>query len=195
MPSAAHERLVFAIIERYYDAKRHLSPAVAQQVSIVGGQKINAFRGSYQSSRKEADVLFKYEPPNGPISYTCAVEIGFVEKYEDLIEDVKLWIEGKRMRMVILISVEENPRYRCPTHGLQDEEIKGLGLPDILDINTSMVTLQDPNDRFGPLQIHGLTWVNKMNAFLEIWKPDRITGEAKQHGDRQVSYHSLEYTI
>ena len=106
-------------------------------------------------------------------------------------DDVRLWIEGGKMRMVILINVEETPRYRCPTHALQDEEIEDLSLPDIPDLNTSMATLQDPTDRFGPLQIHGLAWVNKMNAFLEIWKPDSITGEAKQHGDRQVSYHSL----
>ena len=125
---------------------------------VVGRQKIvGAFRGSYQYSTKEADVLFKYHPPNGPISYTCAIEVGFAEKYEDLVEDIKLWIEGGQMWMVILISVEEAPRYRCPTSALQDDEIEALDLPAIPALNTSMVSLEDPTDRFGPLQIRGLT--------------------------------------
>lgn len=194
MPSGAHEPLASTFIEKLGVAKELLSPAIARQVKVVGGQKVGAFRGSYQSSMKEADVLFKYHPPNGPISYTCAIEVGFAERYEDLVADIKLWIEGGHMRMVILIKVDEAPLYRCPTRALQDNEIEALDLPAIPDLNTSMVALENQTDRFGPLQIHGLTWVNKMDAFLEIWKPDGTTGEARLQGDRRVSYNPYKYT-
>jgi len=194
MPSGAHEPLASTFIEKLGVAKELLSPAIARQVKVVGGQKVGAFQGSYQSSMKEADVLFKYHPPNGPISYTCAIEVGFVERYEDLVDDIKLWIEGGHMRMVILIKVDEAPLYRCPTRALQDNEIEALDLPAIPDLITSMVALENQTDRFGPLQIHGLTWVNKMDAFLEIWKPDGTTGEARLQGDRRVSYNPYKYT-
>ncbi|MCJ1481294.1 hypothetical protein MMC06_001451 [Schaereria dolodes] len=186
MSSGVHEPLAATFIEQFGVAKAFLSPANRKQLAIVGAQEVGSFQGSYQSSSKEPDALFVYPPPNGPISYTCAVEVGFSERYEDLVEDIRLWIEGARMRMVILINVDEAPRYRCPTYGLQDDEIEDLELPAIRALNTSMVSLEDKTDRFGPLQMHGLTWVNKMNAFLEIWKPDGITGEAKQEGDRKV---------
>jgi len=193
MPSGAHEPLASTFSEKFVLARELLPPATARQVKVVGSQKIGAFGGAYQSSKKEADVLFKCTPPNGPISYTCAVEIGFAERYEDLVEDVKLWIEGGRMRMVILIKVEEEPLYRCPTHTLQDDEIDALDLPAIPTLNTNMVFLENQTDTFGPLQICGLTWVNKMYAFLEIWKPDDITGEAKQQEDRKVSHEPFGY--
>ena len=194
MSSGVHEPLAATFIEQFGVAKAFLSPANRKQLAIVGAQEVGSFQGSYQSSSKEPDALFVYPPPNGPISYTCAVEVGFSERYEDLVEDIRLWIEGARMRMVILINVDEAPRYRCPTYGLQDDEIEDLELPAIRALNTSMVSLEDKTDRFGPLQMHGLTWVNKMNAFLEIWKPDGITGEAKQEGDRKVSYTPFMYT-
>ncbi|MCJ1407360.1 hypothetical protein MMC19_001431 [Ptychographa xylographoides] len=185
MPSSVHEPLASTFIEQFGVVKERLSPAIAKQMRVVGGQTIGAFHGLYQSSRKEADVLFKHHPPNGPISYTCAIEVGFAERYEDLVEDIKLWIEGGHVRMVILINVEEAPLYRCPTRALQDDEIEALDLPAIPALTTSMVSLEDQTDRFGPLHIRGLTWVNKMRAFLEIWKPDGITGNAKQQGDRK----------
>ena len=194
MPSSVHEPLASTFIEQFGVVKERLSPAIAKQMRVVGGQTIGAFHGLYQSSRKEADVLFKHHPPNGPISYTCAIEVGFAERYEDLVEDIKLWIEGGHVRMVILINVEEAPLYRCPTRALQDDEIEALDLPAIPALTTSMVSLEDQTDRFGPLHIRGLTWVNKMRAFLEIWKPDGITGNAKQQGDRKVSYCISTYT-
>lgn len=194
MPSGAHEPLVSTFNEKIVLARELLPPAIARQMKVVGSQRVGTFGGAYQSSTKEPDVLFKYHPPNGPISYTCAIEVGFVERYEDLFEDVKLWIEGGHMRTVILIKVDEAPLYGCPTLALQDNKIEALELPAIPDLNTSMVALENQTDRFGPLQLYGLTWVNKMYAFLEIWKPDDTTGEARQQGELKVSYNPYKYT-
>ena len=121
-------------------------------------------------------------------SYTAVVEIGFAETYEELIDDAKLWTEGNTdIRTVILIKVEENPRYHSPTSKLEDDEVENLGFPDPKDLDTSIVIPKDPNDSFGPLQINNLVWVNKMGVFLEIWKRDALNGEAKQQGTRSVS--------
>ena len=72
-------------------------------------------------------VLFKYKGQDGDLLYTAVVEIGFTETYEELIHDVKLWIEGNQdIRTVILIKVEENPQYRSPTSRLDDDEVEAL---------------------------------------------------------------------
>ena len=192
MPTPVHETFASSFIRSDVVATQDLRPEIARQIEVVGNQRVGAFAGAYEGSQKEPDVLFKYVGQDHKVLYTAVVEIGFAEKYNELIDDVKLWIEGNRdMRTVILIKVEESPRYYSPTINLEDDEVKDLGFPDARDLDTSMVILKDPNDSFGPLQINNLVWVGKMSVFLEIWKRDTVDGEAKQQGTRSVSCTSF----
>ena len=195
MPSPVHETLVSPFIAAGSIATQDLRPEIADQLEVVGSQNVGAaFTGAYQGSMKEPDVLFKSEGQNGNVLYTAAVEIGFTETYEELIEDMKLWIDGtKDLRTVIIVKVEEDPRYRSPTSQMKDDEVKDLGFPAMRDLDVTMVSLEDPNDRFGPLRLNNLIWVGKMSGWLEIWKRDPVSGEAKQHGNRTVSRTPLLY--
>ncbi|KAK3168982.1 hypothetical protein OEA41_005430 [Lepraria neglecta] len=163
-----------------------LRSEVAGQIEVVGSQRVGAaLAGAYDGTKKEPDVLFKYGGQDDDVLYTAVVEIGVTETYKELIDDVKLWIEGnKDMRTVILIKVEENPPYSSPARKLEDNEVKDLGFPDYRCLRTTMVSLKDPNNSFGPLQINNLVWVGEMGVFLEIWKRDPVNGEAKQQGTR-----------
>ena len=188
MPSPVHEILASPFIRSDGVATQDLRSEITKQLAVVGNQRVGAFTGAYEGSKKEPDVLFKYKGQDHILLYTAVVEIGFSETYEELIDDVKIWIEGNRdIRTVILIKVEENPRYHSPISNLEDDEVKGLGFPHPRDLNTSMVILKDPNNSFGPLQINNLVWVDKMSVFLEEWKRDPVNGEAKQQGIRSVS--------
>ena len=188
MPSPIHEILASPFIRSDTVATQNLRSEIARQINAVGNQRVGAFTGAYEGSKKEPDVLFKYKGQDHKVLYTAVVETGFAETYEELINDAKLWIEGNRdIRTVILIKVEENPRYHSPTSKLGDDEVEDLGFPDPKDLDTSIVIPKNPNDSFGPLQINNLVWVNKMSVFLEIWKRDALNGEAKQQGTRSVS--------
>ena len=192
MPSPVHEILASPFIRSDAVATQDLRSEITRQIDVVGNQRVGAFTGAYEGSKKEPDVLFKYKGQDHKVLYTAVVEIGFAETYKELIDDVKLWIEGNRdMRTVILIKVEENPRYYSPTSKLEDDEVKDLGFPDARDLDTSMVILKDPNNSFGPLQINNLVWVGKMGVFLEIWKRDTVNGEAMRQGTRSVSCTSF----
>ncbi|MCJ1466889.1 hypothetical protein MMC07_005511, partial [Pseudocyphellaria aurata] len=183
MPSSVHENFLVPFVESKVVASQGLRSEVARQIKIAGAQKVGAFTGAYEGSRKEPDVLFKYREQGKDISYTAVVEIGFTETYEELLDDAKLWIEGNRdIRTVILIKAEENPPYRSPTSRLEDDEVEELGFPDPKYLRTSKVSPRDPNDSFGPLQI------NKMSVFLEIWKRDAVNGEAKRQGTRSYFF-------
>lgn len=193
MPSGIHENCASSFIARHAVAVELLPPNIARRMKATGSQRIGTFTGAYKGSKKEADVLFKYQQQNQKLQYTCAVEIGFAETYEELVEDARLWIEGRHdIKTVVLIKVEEDPLYRSPIHKLQDDEIEALDLPHFPDLDTSMVVLEDRADGFGPLQIRNLTWVGRMSAFLEIWKANATTGFAELQGDRQVSCTSYE---
>lgn len=192
MPSPIQEILASPFIRSDTIATQNLRSQIARRTNAVGNQRVGAFTGAYEGSKKEPDVLFKYKGQDHKVLYTAVVEIGFAETYEELIDDAKLWIEGnKDIRTVILIKVEENPRYHSPTSKLEDEEVKGLEFLDLKDLDTSIVIPKDPNDSFSPLQINNLIWVHKMSVFLEIWKRDAMTGEAKQQGTRLVSCTSF----
>ncbi len=189
MSSGVHAALASSFIESDAIATQHLRPDIVRQIQVVGSQRVGAFRGAYEGSKKEADVLFKYRQQNRHVSYTAVVEIGLSETYEELVEDVKLWIEGNHdIRTAILINVEEDPRYLSSINKLEDDQIMALGSPHHRDLDPSMVVFEDPNDSFGPLQLNDLTWVGKMSIFLEIWKRDETAGDAKQQGPRMVSY-------
>ena len=193
MPSPVHETLASPFYGSNTIAIQDLRSEVAGQIEVVGNQRVGAaLAGAYDGSKKEPDVLFKYGGQDDDVLYTAVVEIGFTETYKELIDDVKLWIEGnKDIRTVILIKVEENPPYSSPASKLEDDEVKDLGFPDHRCLRTTMVSLKDPNNSFGPLQINNLVWVGEMGVFLEIWKRDTVNGEAKQQGTRSVSCTSF----
>ena len=192
MRSPIHEIFTMPFIKSDIVATQDLRPEIARQTKVIGNQRVGDFTGAYEGSEKEPDVLFKYVRQDDKVFYTAVVEIGFAETYEELIDDAKLWIEGNRdIRTLILIKVEENPQYRSPTSNLENNEVKDLGLTDHKDIDTSMVIPKDPTDSCGPLQINDLVWVGKTRVFLEIWKRDTASGEARQQGTRSVSNTSL----
>ncbi|MCJ1285564.1 hypothetical protein MMC26_004905 [Xylographa opegraphella] len=185
MPSPVHDNFAASLIESGFAARQNLRSEIAAHLVVVGSQRVGAFRGIYENSTEEPDVLFKYRRQDRKTSYTAVVEIGVSESYEELVDDAKLWIEGTReIITVILIKVEENPAYRSPISKFEDDDVENLGFPDYKDLDTDMVISKDPNSTFGPLQINNFVWVNKMSVFLEIWKRDPLNGQAKQQGTR-----------
>lgn len=110
MPSSAHETLASPFIESGYAARLNLRPDIGRRVNVVGTQRVGQFTGAYEGSKKEPDVLFKYERLDRGMTYTAIVEIGFTETFEQLIDDVTMWSEGNRDIMTaVLIKVEEDP--------------------------------------------------------------------------------------
>ena len=196
MPSGIHEAFISPFIGSNEIATQDMRPDVVSRLEALGSQRVEAFIGAYEGSKKEADVLFKYVQQNRDVLYTAAVEIGFAQTYEQLVEDAKLWIEGNHdIKTVILIKVEEDPQYLSPISRLEDDQIRELDFPDFRDLRQSMVVPQDLNDSFGPLQLNGLDWVGKMSVFLEVWKRNETTREAMQQGNRMVSFKLLASSI
>jgi hypothetical protein len=81
------------------------------------------------------------------MSCSCAVETGLAGNHGDLVEDVRFGVKGGKMRTVILVTVEEIPRYWCPVHALQLGKVEDLGMPDILGQKILRI-LSDFSSRF-----------------------------------------------
>ena len=177
---------------------------------------MNNFEGQYWGSAKIADLAVQIINAKDQLETKMVVEIGFSEDYETLTNDARLWLEGmSSVSLCVLVSFEEEPRYQCPVDDNMDEEkFKKLGFPDPWELKPKDFHLQG---LFGPAiyKTHDneeldneelddeesddeepdneeLVWAGNIStAFLERWKRDARTGQAKKYGKRVVSYMLL----
>ena len=211
MPSAIHESIQFCFERAIVKAEADLP--LDAQCFCVQGQEMNKFKGQYCGSKKIADLAVQITNARDQFETKLVIEVGFSEEYDDLIEDVKLWLEGMpTVSMCVLVSLEEEPKYSCPVDKNMDkEEFEKLGFPENpFEVEPEHIHLEGP---FGPATYKGpdeevddeeaddeepnneepdsekLVWVGNIStAFLERWKRDARTGKAKRYGKRVVSY-------
>lgn len=89
MPSPVPETLASPFILGSGFATFYPRPDIARRLDVAGNQRTRKFTGAYKGSKKELDVLFKYNGQDDDVSYSAVVEIGFTETCEQLIDDVK----------------------------------------------------------------------------------------------------------
>jgi hypothetical protein len=112
--------------------------------------------------------------------------------------------ECKSVQTAILISIKESPSYKNPLSPLADatykiplrKETRRENMDTVIrrlkhaakDINPrSEILRYDQNDKRSPLLFHGVLWVGRMYAELEIWTRDSSTGKAIRRQDPIVS--------
>ncbi|KAK5445295.1 hypothetical protein LTS15_010076 [Exophiala xenobiotica] len=133
------------------------------KIEIFTGLQMDGFTEEYQFSEKVPDIgIFmridddaqgEHDTPN---ELKWALEVGFSEKYDDLREDLKLWLVGQpTCSMAVLINITESPPYRCPLDF-------DLDLCDQLNIpqNPSQIIETDftRQGEYGPVTFKGHQW-------------------------------------
>ena len=113
-------------------------------------------------SNKSPDFAVEFQNAKGDLEPKFVFEIGFSETYEDLIQDAKMWLEGRRdICVFVLANIQETPKYRCPVRHFDDENFEQLGFPELTELRTSDFSLED---EYGPATYKGLTWVGQISA-------------------------------
>lgn len=183
MPSPVHDVTVRTIARGFELATADLSRPIRTRMYIATSQNFQGFRGEFSASSKTPDLAVQFKNDTGGLEVRFILEVGFSETYEELVDDARLWLEGKPEASVVwIVKFEESPRYQCPTCNLDDEEFEQLGFPEPEEIRDQDFTL---TGRYGPVTYKGLTWVAPIStAFLEVWKRDPTTGAAIQDGSR-----------
>jgi len=189
MASPIHEKMVSTVSEGFTLARRSLPDSLRRKVDIVGNQHYADFRGAYKGSEKIPDTAVEITNAAGVVEVKFALEVGFAESYNMLLQDAKKWIEGRKAACIVMIvNMEENPVYKCPTRNLSDDEFSQLGFPPEEEIEVETFTLEGP---YGPACYKGLRWVGGITGFIEIWKRDPVTKLATlRPPGRIVSYPS-----
>ena len=139
----------------------------------------------YSGSLKTPDLAVQFRNAAGEHEIKFVLQVGFSEQYEDLVDDAKLWLEGKEeVSLVVLVKFTEVPNYQCPARELEDEVVERLEFPDPAEIRSrDFVAEKD----YGPVMYKGLQWVGQISeAFLELWNRNAATGLATKVGHRRV---------
>src|SRR5437667_10262018 len=134
---------------------------------------------------KRPDFAITQMAANGITEVKWVLEVGLSEGYEQLVSDMKLWLEGQpQVSMAVLVKMEETPTYNRPVDpGMDDDDFKKLGIPEQpSDVRVRDFTRQG---EYGPVTYQGFTWAGRISrVFMEVWKLDPTTGLARRDYDR-----------
>jgi len=186
MPSAVHESVVYPFNAGFVEAAANLPLSVRTRMNVATNQNFKGFAGRYSGSSKTPDLAIQFKnAATGKREIKFILEVGFSESYDDLVEDAKLWLEGKQeVSLVVLVKFTEDPGYQCPARGLDDEELERLEFPEPADIDVDDFNSEG---EYGPVTYKGLQWAGVISeAIMELWTRNPATGLATKSGNRRV---------
>ena len=102
-PSPVHENLVSTIFTGFTTAVGTLPLLIRYSISVVTGNEFTEFKGVYSFSKRIPDLAIKASNNRGVTYIKFALEVGLSETYEELLEDVRLWLEGTSTVSIVLI--------------------------------------------------------------------------------------------
>ncbi|KAK9370317.1 hypothetical protein V1509DRAFT_340930 [Lipomyces kononenkoae] len=123
--------------------------------------------GSYRHSRKQSDAVFKYTSTGFGPAVMVAIEVGYSESYAGLCRDKNLWLDGRHVKVCILVCFKESPRFRNPRRLYEnvdaEEEIEKMTLRANENMQSS----------YGPISYRSHKWLGELKeGFIEVWRHD-----------------------
>lgn len=101
------------------------------------------------------------ENKDGEDQLRFILQAGVSERYEQLVEYARLWLEGHpSVSILALVKFKETPKYRCPLRPFDNEELD-IGLEDTPQMRDFVV-----ETNCGPVTCQSLTWVGKLEGFV-----------------------------
>jgi len=187
MPSSLHQSISEAFLTAIHTTA-DLSLSVDSTITTTSNESFNEYSGQYDGSEKILNAAIFLDDINGTTQIKLAMKIEFAKSYEDLIQDIRMWLEGADAAVAILVKIEEAPVYRDPSCQFSDQEKAEFYCQEL------RVRAQDFNvdGQFGPATYKGFQCVGEISsASLEVWRPDSKTGLARQDRINTVVCYSL----
>ena len=183
MPTPINGMVHSSIQNNFAVALSSMSLAVRRQFRAQGAVDQILQHGQYFSVKAPDFELLSDVEGDGVQRSVMVVEMGFSQSYESLRQDVEEWFNGSpSMRMVILVDINEKPRYQNPLRGLPAKDIIRL-----LAATTKQEAVEpQPGFPWAGFYLRGFPFVGVLEGNLEVWirGPDR---RAKMRNPRHVS--------
>ena len=191
MPTPLHESIGGLLNKKLSAFVENLPEDTGDRISMVTGEDYNSFGGGWFGSGKRPDLGIQIKTLDGNVELKWILETGFSETYNELLDDVRLWLEGlSEVAMVVIVKFGESPKYRCP--GSFDQELEDQGLSEGLAVKPKDIILRGD---YGPATYNNLVWVgNITEIFMENWIRGP-NGKAKKQGSRKDLLRDAEVQI
>ncbi|KAK9428058.1 hypothetical protein V1505DRAFT_402144 [Lipomyces doorenjongii] len=156
---------------RKYLTSQGANASVASRIVQAGSTTTVGSFGNYANSKKQADGTIKYKRPGAKHEVMIAVEVGYCEHYAALCRDKDAWIDGKHVKVCILVCLDESPRFRNP--GTRHENVGDVigECEEMVRAVTESVERDTSLGYYGHIEYQGHKWVgNLTEAFIEVWR-------------------------
>lgn len=137
-------------------------PRSAQRKFIVSsGKEVMVFNGKHEGSVKIPGLVLERKNPNGFFDPLVVLEVSIAaETYEELLDDVRLWMSCESVGTILVLNVKENTRYRFPEHARDKIRTQASISKDDFHLV----------DAWGPVLYQGFTFVDSISEVsLEVW--------------------------
>ncbi|KAK9426990.1 hypothetical protein V1505DRAFT_381642 [Lipomyces doorenjongii] len=127
----------------------------------------------YGRTSKEPDQSFGYGGPGREPQMQVAIECGFSENYKALCRDKDLWIQQLGAKAVILICLNESPRYKSPRTAYENIEDAATAVKNMVKYVAKAMANVLEQGNYGPIEYRSHIWVGKLDeVFVEVWRAD-----------------------
>ncbi|KAK9433307.1 hypothetical protein V1505DRAFT_352813 [Lipomyces doorenjongii] len=180
VPRALHERAAVQLTPMILDsAEKYLyshgaDASLVRNIGNGGSTTFNGIYGSYSRSKKQADGTILYTPFGGHTTIMIAIEVGYSQDYTALCRNKDQWIEGRHVKVCVLVCLDESPRFRNPrtlneSIGDVEAEMEKMGRS-----MAESVIRDHSRDYYGFIEYRDHKWVGDLTeAFIEVWRANK----------------------
>ncbi|KAK9250211.1 hypothetical protein V1507DRAFT_500129 [Lipomyces tetrasporus] len=117
---------------------------------------LTSTRREYFRSSKDPDGSFSYDDDEDGLILRVAIEAGFTENYLGLQRDKDMWIKGLDAKVVVLIFLQESPRFKSPNNRHNDIDIEHI------DVELARMRQNQERGTYGPIEYRNHTWFGNL---------------------------------
>ncbi|KAK9244579.1 hypothetical protein V1506DRAFT_567567 [Lipomyces tetrasporus] len=136
---------------------------------------LTSTRRQYVRSSKDPVGSFSYDDDEDGLILRVAIEAGFTENYLGLQRDIDMLIKGLDAKVVVLIFLQESPRFKSPNNRHNDIDIEHIDV-ELARMRQYMLEARRRNQErgtYGPIEYRNHTWSgNLKQARIEVWRRD-----------------------
>ncbi|KAK9334365.1 hypothetical protein LIPSTDRAFT_76491 [Lipomyces starkeyi NRRL Y-11557] len=175
----------------------HKPTAIRRIVNVGSSVRRELSPYDMSMSSKEPDEAFGYanDDDERP-SLQLIIECGLSEDYKALCRDKDLWIQRLGAKVVVLLCLDEAPRFRNPRTAFQkvEDAVAEVARMDKHADKAMARNLQQ--GIYGPIEYCDHTWIGKVDKlFIEVWRADEKQPVRKWLIKDGHSYNPLPKTV
>ncbi|KAK9310924.1 hypothetical protein V1522DRAFT_414899 [Lipomyces starkeyi] len=180
VPRSLHEDPALELGRMILDGAREYLSGHAADASLVrsirnaGSTTFKGAYGSYSKSKKQADGTILYTPLGGHTKIMIAIEVGYSQDYTSLCRNKDLWIEGRHVKVCILVCLDESPQFRNPRTLNESVGDVDAEMDKMVRSMAESVIRDNLQGYYGCVEYRGHKWVGDLKeAFIEVWRANK----------------------